>query len=1058
MTATDYLLIKEENKVQYGMAIDRVGKTLLANRYGDRTHFIYELLQNAEDALAKRDSLDRRRSVHFRLSEHELRVTHFGKPFDERDVRGICGIAESTKEITQIGRFGIGFKSVYAFTDKPEIHSGAEDFGIENFVWPVAVPEIQRETEETVIIMPLRDAEAHREIQAGLQRLGPGALLFLRSIEGIEWNVEGGSSFYIRQADQLDNHVRKVTIIGQMGGQQSEIEQTWLVFSRPMELTGDVEIAFFMQDDQVRPVAHSRLVVFFPTVVETDLGFCVQGPYRTTLSRDNVPPRDEWNRRCVQETARILADALVWLRDKNLLDITILRCLPIDQNKFDDESMFAPLYEETKRVLTSKSLLPRFGGGYVAARNAKLARTRELRELFDSDQLVQLLSSDKKLAWLSSGISQDRTPELRTYLMGELNVAEVTPQAILREIDAAFMDAQNDEWVRRLYEFLNGQVALKWQAKKLPLIRLSDGTHVQAYTDDQPQAFLPGTFQTDFPTVRASVYNSEDARSFLLSLGLTEPDPVDDVIRNILPKYSEDASEIPGAVYKSDIRRFINVYKTDSRRQRDKLVEALRTTPFVSAMDMGNKSRCRAQPGDLYWPTERLTNLFSGIAGVKLVDHRCTALHGEDARDLLVACGAGRYLRPTEDQSLSWKERRELRKQKGQLEWSSDTVEDKTLLGLDNLLSTFSELSLENRRKKAKLLWEELTHLEDQRGKAVFTGIYCWTWYGRTYRQECDSAFVRRLNKSEWVPDHEGNLQRPELISFESLDWISNDFLLSKIRFKPPVIDELAKEAGFEPEVLDLLKKEGITSKAELIARLGLTETSSPEDDSVEFTTPEDAINALLGDTPDPTPPTVDADDTHSAPAGPTSSTADTANASGRTSGGTRGNESGEHRGRRKDPETTRSRSASGNVATRTFISYVAVHSEDEPPDPDGLKQSVRMALEKKAIDFILSRERNWKRTPGTNPGYDLFEPGPDGTPVRWCEVKAMTGSLDDRPVGVSRKQFELACLHGADYWIFVVERASGKNPRIVRIQDPAGRARTFTFDRGWLSVAQVDC
>ena len=35
---------------------------------------------------------------------------------------------------------------------------------------------------------------------------------------------------------------------------------------------------------------------------------------------------------------------------------------------------------------------------------------------------------------------------------------------------------------------------------------------------------------------------------------------------------------------------------------------------------------------------------------------------------------------------------------------------------------------------------------------------------------------------------------------------------------------------------------------------------------------------------------------------------------------------------------------------------------------PTVLEQSVRMALETKAIDFILSSERNWKRTPVSNP------------------------------------------------------------------------------------------
>ena len=54
----------------------------------------------------------------------------------------------------------------------------------------------------------------------------------------------------------------------------------------------------------------SPLVVFFPTVLETHLGFLVQGPYRTTLSRDNVPRNDKWNRHLVAQTASLLGEAL----------------------------------------------------------------------------------------------------------------------------------------------------------------------------------------------------------------------------------------------------------------------------------------------------------------------------------------------------------------------------------------------------------------------------------------------------------------------------------------------------------------------------------------------------------------------------------------------------------------------------------------------------------------------------------------------------------------------------------------------------------------------------
>jgi len=71
---------------------------------------------------------------------------------------------------------------------------------------------------------------------------------------------------------------------------------------------------------------------------------------------------------------------------------------------------------------------------------------------------------------------------------------------------------------------------------------------------------------------------------------------------------------------------------------------------------------------------------------------------------------------------------------------------------------------------------------------------------------------------------------------------------------------------------------------------------------------------------------------------------------------------------------------------------------------------------------------------------------------------QSMTGSLQDRPVGLSRAQFRHAQEHGMAYWLYVVEHAgTDDGARIIRIQDPVGRARTFTFDRGWIGIAIVD-
>jgi hypothetical protein len=84
--------------------------------YPDRAHFVFELLQNAEDAGATEAT--------FTLLGNGCRFEHNGvRLFTEADVRGITGIHNSTKDKApdQIGKFGVGFKSVFVYTSTPVI-------------------------------------------------------------------------------------------------------------------------------------------------------------------------------------------------------------------------------------------------------------------------------------------------------------------------------------------------------------------------------------------------------------------------------------------------------------------------------------------------------------------------------------------------------------------------------------------------------------------------------------------------------------------------------------------------------------------------------------------------------------------------------------------------------------------------------------------------------------------------------------------------------------------------------------------------------------------------
>lgn len=1119
---TNYKHIADENVTRYGTDIDEYGPVLLSNRYSDRTHFVYELLQNAEDAIGWRLAKENgfARDVVFELENGRLQFRHFGLPFNEEHVRGICNIGKGTKrqDLSAIGKHGIGFKSVYAYTHHPEVHSGDEHFVIDSFVRPCRVKEIQTASGETKFVLPfdhpeVLPEEAYAEIADRLQKLGLRTLLFLRNIDSISWTLAcGKKGQYLREAKHIVEGIERVTLLGQDGTLEEEEEQ-WLVFRKPVthdgRPAGFAEVAFNLTKDEkqdeerIAAVPESPLVVFFPTEKETHFGFLIQGPYRTTPSRDNIPRDDTWNKYLVAETANVLTWAMTCLRDHKLMNVGALEALVVDLHKYDAGSqaaMFRPVAEAIVESLKTEKLIPGFRGGHLPGSAACIARTEGLRTLVSHSQLAEVAGS--KAGWVTGEITYNRTPALRSFLIDFIGVKEFDGEDFVREMSDEFVSNQSDEWMTKFYAFLLNQHAIQRQYwfKSKAIIRLKTDKHVTPFGPGRtPNAYLPGSGRTEFPTVKKSLCDG-DSLKFLQQIGLRPPDPVDDVIRNVLPKYEEEQIDVSDDEYDDDIFRILEAFATDSKGQREQLISKLSDTHFVKSVYAEDGEPCFCKAGDVYLATERLKKLFAGVSGVSFVDDECKSLRGEKPREMLEACGAVRHLRTIDDSSLhpSSEEAARLRAAAGHADSTgyTDKISDSTLDGLDQLIELLPTISDEERRLRAEHLWDELAILEDRRGHGAFTGLYTWTDGGR-YRTTFDAAFVRTLNETAWIPDADGEMQRPEFVLFEPLGWKPSPFLQSKIKFKPPIIDALAKEAGVEPGVLDLLKKHGLTSVADLVSRLGIDkedeedeadseiddeddseiedeegddddfeddsdvddddEESDDEEDDSNAGDVDDAIKGLLGDAPGPTPPVDD-------PTGPEPPGGGGGKGSGKgggsgtngSGGGKGGKKGGKHSGKGKGGKGKAAGKQGGGA--KPFISYVATSPDDEGPDPDGLNQDARMALEERAIELILAREPQLKRTPMNNPGFDLFEGSTEDGPPRKVEVKAMKGDFRSRPVGLSHTQFDCARREGRSYWLYVVDNAGDpEKARIIRIQDPAGRAKTYCFDYGWISVAEVD-
>ncbi|WP_205996714.1 hypothetical protein, partial [Pseudomonas viridiflava] len=94
-----------------------------------------------------------------------------------------------------------------------------------------------------------------------------------------------------------------------------------------------------------------------------------------------------------------------------MLDVSALRCLPLDRDKFPQGSRFAPMFDVALQAFQDEPLLPAFDGSHVNACQAKLSRTQELRDLLSPEQITALFGSEF-ITWLSGDITQDKAPDV----------------------------------------------------------------------------------------------------------------------------------------------------------------------------------------------------------------------------------------------------------------------------------------------------------------------------------------------------------------------------------------------------------------------------------------------------------------------------------------------------------------------------------------------------------------------------------------------------------------------------------------------------------------------
>lgn len=838
---------------------------LLTELYPDNAHFIYELLQNAEDTQAD--------AVSFNLSDSEIRFQHNGRRlFNLKDVESITSIGVSTKrnDPTTIGKFGVGFKAVFAYTNTPQIHSGVFQFKIKNLVVPETLPR-RTSDDFTAFLFPFNNpkkkpARAVEEINRGLRALTDNTLLFLNHIREIEYRLPGGALGKLKRIDVDNEGVGQLTEIHAITPEGDETVSHWLRYRKEVvvadeagkEKTCQVAIAFRLQKQpeasetnqseekhnkikpakekalwSIAPCEPGQVSIFFPAEKETsNLRFHLHGPFASTVARDSV--RDcHANEKLRDALAQLTVEALVDIRDRGLLTMSFLAIVP---NEYDGLSMFYdPIREAIVKAFQEEDLLPTKSGSHRKA-GGLYRGPSEISAVID-DQDLSLLTGYAPPLWAANAPQKGQRED------NFLDSVDVEPwgwdaldEAIRgtrwndekRERIETWISKKPDNWLMRLYALLEScslekgsvfdpsPMASAWSNLAGVRVTGSRGSDEHVIPHD---AFFPkearskGEKPQDVPAkirlVKPEVYEKgrlgentkQAARNFLKRVGVREYDERTQIERR-LEWYSKSGDKAVSENHFRDIRSFIAFLNANP-------LEAglFQKIGFLLSPGETQDHVYWSKPGEIFldapYETTGLSDLVAIHAKNALWPGYLERLGKNVTREDFVQFlkTVGAFYQLSPTSVGCWNNTK-INTFEGRLT-RTGVNSDWVIKDLENYLST-------QRQAASRLVWMAIIKAD----KEIATAQYCPNQ--RHALQSAESQIVQLLRAYAWIPDLSGGFKKPEDMTKELLPrdfpYDDRNGLLTAIGF-----GERAKETSAEFKAREAdAKKLGFESVSEM--------------------------------------------------------------------------------------------------------------------------------------------------------------------------------------------------------------------------------------------------
>jgi superfamily II DNA or RNA helicase len=407
---------------------------------GYATRTLLELVQNAADAMSGGGSDqvgDGRVEIVLDMGSATLYCANAGRPFSKPGLTAISHAHLSGKRGDEIGRFGLGFKSVLAVTDSPQVFSRSVSFEFNSAEARSAIaavgapikrlpvlrtatlvdsasefeqdPLLAELAEWAVTIIKLPRALNLTRLKQEIEKFRSEFLLFVTDVREIRLRVIGDEGEAFRT-----NHISR-----DLGDGRFRIDRPdgtgdeWFVDHRMHSPTPEarVEVGEAVSRDQVKvtvamPTRNTRSRVgefwsYFPLQDETSASALFNAPWSVNDDRTTLL-RNRYNREILTELSKMFVAMLpkVTSADDPAAHLDYMPARGREVLSFGDDI----LCSHVPGIAAKLEIVPDATG--------ELRRTRDLRPL---DFMISGVSEREHEQWIDSPNTGDDVPHWRCY-------------------------------------------------------------------------------------------------------------------------------------------------------------------------------------------------------------------------------------------------------------------------------------------------------------------------------------------------------------------------------------------------------------------------------------------------------------------------------------------------------------------------------------------------------------------------------------------------------------------------------------------------------------------